>query len=313
VPEGRHFLCLAKLDAATVEGLVVRSTELAEARAAGQERSRPLAGAAIALVFEKPSTRTRVAFEVAAVELGGAGVYLDAQGSQLGRGEPIEDTARVLASYCRAIVYRTFGHERVEAMAAASSVPVINGLTDWVHPCQLIADLATVWQEWGSLAGRRYAWIGDGNNMAHSWLHVAGLLGLDLHLACPDGYQPDPAVLAWARARVDALGRGSIAVTTSPVEAAAGADVISTDVWASMGQEEEALARQRAFAGYCVDEALMAAAAKDAIVLHCLPAHRGEEISAAVLEGPSSRVFRQASNRLHAHAAILEWCLSPAP
>jgi len=307
--EGRHFLCLADLDAATVEGLVTRSAKLAEARDAGAARDRPLASSAIALVFEKPSTRTRVAFEVAAVELGGAGIYLDAQGSQLGRGEPIEDTARVLSSYCRAIVYRTFGHERVTAMASASSVPVINGLTDWVHPCQLVADLATVYQEWGRLDGLRYAWIGDGNNMAHSWLHAAGLLGLDLRLACPDGYRPDPVVVDWARARMAALGRGSVEVTTSPAEACVDADVVSTDVWASMGQEEEAKARQRAFVGYCVDDALLAGASAEAIVLHCLPAHRGEEISAEVLEGSRSRVFRQAGNRLHAHTAILEWCL----
>lgn len=304
----KDFLALSELEPSDLEHLIRRAGELCDTR--GTATKSPLARRAIALVFEKPSTRTRVAFEVAAVELGGAGIFLDAQGSQLGRGEPIEDTARVLSGYCSAIVYRTFEHERVQTMAAASSVPVVNGLTDWVHPCQLVADLLTVQQEHSKLRGFRYAWVGDGNNMAHSWLHAAGLLGLELVLACPNGYQPDPRVVSWARERVSSLGAGSIEVVTEPAEAVAGADVISTDVWASMGQEEEALQRQAAFGSYCVDSELIAGASSDAIVLHCLPAHRGEEISAEVLEGQRSRVWRQAENRLHAHKAILEWCLS---
>jgi len=305
----KHFLSLAELPHGTIEHLVSRADAFCRSRFDEGEK-KLLTNKSIAMVFEKPSTRTRVAFEAAAVEMGGAGIYLDARGSQLGRGEPLEDTARVLASYCVAIVYRTFGHERVEKMASASAVPVINGLTDLLHPCQLIADLLTVHQEWGSLAGRRYAWVGDGNNMANSWINAAADLGLELALACPEGYDPDPGTVEAARRRMAKSGRGSIELSRDPRDAARGAHVISTDVFASMGQEAEAQARLKAFEGFCVDEALVSLAAKDAIVLHCLPAHRGEEISGAVLDGQQSRAWRQAANRLHAHKAILEWSLS---
>ena len=234
-------------------------------------------------------------------------MVLSSQGSQIARGEPIEDTARVLAGYCNAIMIRTFGQDRVEALARWSAVPVINGLSDLHHPCQLAADLLTVLERFGQLDDLRYAWIGDGNNMANSWIEAAGLFGLQLTVACPDGYRPDPAILGQAQARCAASGRGAIAITCDVGAAARGADVLSTDVWASMGQEDEAQKRKLAFVGYCVDEALLATASAQAIVLHCLPAHRGEEITGGVLDGSQSLAWQQAENRLHAQKAILQW------
>jgi ornithine carbamoyltransferase len=311
----RHFLTLADVAPAAWPALLRRARVLKAERAAGQ-RHHALAGKTVALVFEKASTRTRVSFEVGVYELGGHAVVLSAQGSQIARGEPIEDTARVLSGYCHGIVLRTFGQDRVVALAGAAAVPVINGLTDQHHPCQLAADLMTVVERFGGPAGApgdgvvpaglRYAWIGDGNNMAHSWIEAAGLFGLDLVLACPDGYQPDPALVAAARAR-----GGRVELTSDPMVAARGADVVSTDVWASMGQEEETARRKLAFRGYCVDAALMAAASTRAIALHCLPAHRGEEISGEVLDGPQSAAWQQAENRLHAQKALLEHLFAP--
>jgi ornithine carbamoyltransferase len=265
-----------------------------------------LAGKSIALVFEKASTRTRVSFEVGVFELGGHAVVLTSQGSQLARGEPIEDTARVLSGYCHGIMIRTFGQERVAALARAASVPVINGLSDQHHPCQLATDLFTVLEKVGRIDGLRYAWIGDGNNMAQSWIEAAGLFGLDLAIACPEGFAPDPQLVNAARDAQKRLGKGSLLLTTRPAEAAAGANVVSTDVWASMGQEDDAARRKAAFSGYCVDGALMKQAAPDAIVLHCLPAHRGEEITGDVLDGPRSLAWVQSENRLHVGKAILE-------
>lgn len=265
-----------------------------------------LAGKAVALVFEKASTRTRVSFEVATFELGGHAVVISSEGSQIARGEPAEDTARVLASYCHAIVIRTFGQERVAQFARAANVPVINGLSDQHHPCQVATDLFTVRQHFGRIEGLRYAWIGDGNNMANSWIEAAGMFGLDLVLACPDGFAPDAALVAAARAAQQRLGTGSIELTTDPREAAAGAHVLNTDVWASMGQEAEAARRKVAFAGYCLDTALVQSAEDSAIVLHCLPAHRGEEITGEVLDGPRSLAWVQAENRLHVGKAIVE-------
>ncbi len=262
----------------------------------------------IALVFEKNSTRTRVSFEVAAYELGGHAVVLTSDGSQIARGEPAEDTARVLASYCSAIMIRTFGQDRVAAFARASSVPVINGLSDQHHPCQVATDLYTVREHFGRIDGLRYAWIGDGNNMANSWLEAAGMFGLDLRLACPEGYAPHPDLVNAARAAQAKLGKGSILLTTDPREAAAGAHVLNTDVWVSMGQTDE-VSRRAAFKGYCIDPAILAIATKDAIVLHCLPAHRGEEITGDVLDGPQSRAWKQAENRLHVAKAILEYVM----
>ncbi|RMH43559.1 MAG: ornithine carbamoyltransferase [Deltaproteobacteria bacterium] len=309
----RDLLRLTDLTADELLGLLPRAAELKAARQRGQP-VRTLAGRTLGMVFEKASTRTRVSFEIGMVELGGYAVYLTSQGTQIGRGEPIEDTARVLGRYCHGIVIRTFAQSRCDELARWSPVPVINGLTDLLHPCQVVADLFTVYElRDGDVAGARYAWIGDGNNMANSWIHAAGMLGLELRLACPEGFDPDPEVLADARARLADLGRGRIDIVREPAAAAAGADVLSTDVWASMGQEEEAERRRRAFRGFCIDEALLARAAPDALVLHCLPAHRGEEITHGVIEGPQSAVWRQAENRLHVQKAILELFLSAPP
>ncbi|HEU0032864.1 MAG TPA: ornithine carbamoyltransferase [Kofleriaceae bacterium] len=285
-------------------------------RAAALDRDRiatTLAHKTIALVMEKASTRTRVSFEVAAYELGGHAIVLSSQGSQIARGEPPEDTARVLASYCHAIVVRTFGQDRVAQFARASAVPVINGLSDQHHPCQVATDLFTVREHFGragrELDGLRYAWIGDGNNMAQSWIEAAGLFGLDLVIACPDGYGPDAQLVTAARARQQRSGKGRITLTTDPREAARGADVLNTDVWASMGQEDEAARRRVAFAGYCIDAGMLQLAARDAIVLHCLPAHRGEEITSDVLDGPQSLAWIQASNRMPIAKALLEYVM----
>jgi ornithine carbamoyltransferase len=234
-------------------------------------------------------------------ELGGHAVVLSSQGSQIARGEPIEDTARVLSGYCQGIVLRTFGQERVAQLARHASVPVINGLSDQHHPCQVATDLFTVREKFGRIEGLRYAWVGDGNNMANSWIEAAGLFKLELALACPQGFGPDADLVRTARDR-----GARLTLTTDPKAAAEGAHVISTDVWASMGQEDEAAARRAAFAGYCVDTALVNRGAGDAIVLHCLPAHRGEEITGDVLDGPRSLAWVQAENRLHIGKAILE-------
>ncbi len=301
----RDFLSLYEFSADEFRGVLARAIELKAIRLRG-EGAASMAGKVLGMVFEKASTRTRVSFEVGMFELGGHAVYLSTAGSQIGRGEPICDTARVLSGYCQAILIRTFGHERIEELAKWSSVPVINGLTDLYHPCQIVADLQTVMERKGGIEGFRYAWIGDGNNMAHSWINAAAILGLDLVLACPEGYEPAAAVMAEAERRIEASGSGSITLVRDPRDAAKGSRVISTDVWASMGQEEENNVRRKAFNGYCVSQELLSHADKDAMVLHCLPAHRGEEISAEVLEGPQSAVFQQAENRLHAQKAILE-------
>ena len=274
--------------------------DVARAMKRGDYRDQPLAGRSLAMLFEKSSTRTRVSFEVGAAQLGGRALFLSSRDVQLGRGEPIRDTARVLSRYVDLIMIRTFGQSLVQELAVYASVPVINGLTDLLHPCQVMADVFTVQENLGvDLAPRRIAWVGDGNNMANSWLNAAYRFGFELRLACPEGYRPDAKILA--RAATTAR----IVVTADPVEAVTGADVVNTDVWASMGQEQEAEARARAFAGYQVDEGLMAKAAPGAIFLHCLPAHRGEEVSEGVLEGPSARVFDQAENRLHVQKALM--------
>ncbi|MES2305588.1 MAG: ornithine carbamoyltransferase [Gemmatimonadota bacterium] len=278
--------CLALLDTAV-------------AMKSGAYREKPLLGKSLALIFAKSSTRTRVSFEVGTRQLGGEPIFLSHKDIQLGRGEPLKDTARVLSRFVQGIMIRTYGQAELFELAQYATIPIINGLTDLLHPCQLLADLLTVKEEFGTLEGRVVAWIGDGNNMANSWIEAAGLLGFELRLACPEGYEPD-------RALFDANSRKTkITITEDPEEAVAGADVVNTDVWASMGQEEESLARRQAFKGYIVDEALMRAAEVNAIVLHCLPAHRGEEISEGVLEGPRSRVWDQAENRLHAQKALL--------
>ncbi|HET8655279.1 MAG TPA: ornithine carbamoyltransferase [Longimicrobiaceae bacterium] len=279
---------------------LLRALDLAAAMKAGEYRELPLRGKTLAMIFTKSSTRTRVSFEIGALQLGGHGVFLSARDIQLGRGEPIRDTARVLSRFVDGIMIRTYAHADVEELARFASVPVINGLTDLLHPCQILADLQTVRENLGpDLGGVKVAWIGDGNNMANSWLNAAFRLGFELRLACPEGYDPDPEILDRAR------GAAPVVLTRDPAEAAAGADVVNTDVWASMGQEEEAAERSRAFRGYCVDDALMSRASDRAIFLHCLPAHRGEEVSDAVIEGPRSRVFDEAENRLHAQKAVM--------
>jgi ornithine carbamoyltransferase len=308
----RDFLSLSDVSEDEFAALLERAAELKAIRARG-ERQLTLDGKVLGMVFEKASTRTRVSFEVGMFELGGHGVYLAPQGTQIARGEPIEDTARVLGGYCHAIVIRTFAQDRVETLAKWAPVPVVNGLTDMLHPCQLISDLFTVHELRGDIRSVRYAWIGDGNNMANSWLNAASLLGLDLTLACPEGFDPDPDILAAARERVAERGVGRIALVREPTAAAAGAHVVSTDVWASMGQEEEAETRRKVFTGYGVDEHLLARANPDAIVLHCLPAHRGEEISASVIDSQQSVVWRQAENRLHVQKSILELLLRAGP
>jgi ornithine carbamoyltransferase len=299
----RDFLRITDLDRGGLLELVERA---AEWKLLGRSGPRPLEGQTVGLVFEKSSTRTRVSFEVAAYQLGGHALFLSPRDTQLGRGEPIRDTARVLSRYLDALVVRTFGHDKLEDIARFADVPVVNALTDASHPCQVAADLLTVAERFGADVLQRghlkVAWIGDGNNMANSWLEACALLGFDLALACPPGYDPDAALLARCG--------GKARVVRSPAEAAAGAHVINTDVWASMGQEAEQARREKDFAGFIVDEALLARARPDAVVLHCLPAHRGEEISDAVLEGPRSAVFDEAENRLHVQKALLELLLA---
>src|SRR5690349_11870390 len=263
-------------------------------------REAPLAGKTLAMIFAKSSTRTRVSFEVGAYQLGGQALFLSSRDIQLGRGEPIPDTARVLSRYVDGIMIRTFAHAEVEEMARHATVPVINGLTDLSHPCQVLADLFTVREALGSWDGKRIAWVGDGNNMANSWIEAAQVLGFELRLACPAGFGPNHAIFD----RANAAG-ACLSITEVPEEAVAGAHVVNTDVWASMGQEAEAEARRNAFKGYTVDRELMALADRTAIFLHCLPAHRGEEVSADVIEGPQSRVFDEAENRLHVQKALL--------
>jgi len=273
--------------------------DLAARMKRGDYAERPLAGRTLAMIFAKSSTRTRVSFEVGAYQLGGHALFLSSRDIQLGRGEPIRDMARVLSRYVDGIMIRTFDQPDVEELARFSTVPVINGLTDLQHPCQILADLLTVREAIGGWENKVVAWIGDGNNMAHSWLDAAGVLGFELRLACPSGYQPDPAILARSQART------RVVLTDDPAEAAAGAHVVNTDVWASMGQEAEQAERELAFKGFIVDAALMRRAASGAIFLHCLPAHRGEEVSDEVIEGAQSRVWDEAENRLHVQKALM--------
>lgn len=267
-------------------------------------RPTPLAGKTLAMIFAKSSTRTRVSFEVGARQLGADALFLSTADIQLGRGEPISDTARVLSRMVDGIMIRTFAQADLEQLALHGSIPVINGLTDEFHPCQILADLLTVYEHKGKLKGLKVAFIGDGNNMAHSMLIGCSKLGIDVAVASPAGYAPKARYVAWAQENAQAHG-SLVRVTEDPAEAVCGADVVCTDVWASMGQEAEAQARRAAFAGYQVDEALLARARADAIFLHCLPAHRGEEVAAGVIDGPQSVVFDEAENRLHAQKAVL--------
>lgn len=301
----RDFLALSDLSTAELRALLQRAAELKAIQADGEHIS-PLAGKTLAMIFEKASTRTRVSFEVGMYQLGGHALMISSRDSQLGRGEPISDTAQVLSRYVDGIMIRTFEHEKLEALARHSSIPVINGLTDFNHPCQLLADLLTISEEFGleHLAERKVAWIGDGNNMAHSWMVAAQRLGFELRIACPREYQPNEKLLKRLREE-----GAEIQLSHDPLEAAAGADVLTTDVWASMGQEEEFHARAFLFAPFIVNQTLMQRAAPEAIFLHCLPAHRGEEVSAEVIDGPQSRIFSEAENRLHGQKALMEWLM----
>jgi len=299
----RDFLRLTDLSLKEIETLLKRSLELKKKWKKGQLSS-PLSGRSLGLIFDKPSTRTRVSFEVAMTQLGGHSIYLDPGTTQIKRGEPIADSARVLSRYLDGIVIRTFAQTTVEEWAHWSSVPIINGLTDLLHPCQVFCDLLTIVEKRGDYRGLKIAYIGDGNNMANSWVEAVSLLDFSLALACPDGYQPDSQVLKEAYGR-----KARLELIADPSQAVAGADVVYTDVWASMGQEKEKKERKKVFKRYQLNAGLLRKARKGALVMHCLPAHAGEEISAEVLEGPQSVVFDQAENRLHGQKAILEWLL----
>lgn len=297
----RHFLTLGDFTAAELERLLARAIELKAMRREGL-RHEPLKNKVLAMLFEKSSTRTRVSFESVMIQCGGGAIFLSPRDTQLGRGEPVEDTARVLSRMSDVIVVRTFEHEKLERFAAHATVPVINALTDRYHPCQLLADLQTYIEQRGTLKGRAVAWVGDGNNMCNSYIEAARLFEFELRISTPPGYDPDSALLKAA------VGRATL--TRKPQDAVRGADLVVTDVWTSMGQELEQATRLRDFAQYQVNARLMALAKPDALFMHCLPAHRGEEVSADVIDGPQSVVWDEAENRLHAQKALLEMLVS---
>ncbi|MDB4971734.1 MAG: Ornithine carbamoyltransferase [Myxococcaceae bacterium] len=305
----RHFLTLRDLSRDELLQVIARASELKRLR--GQPtHPKPLAGKSIGILLEKSSTRTRISFEVGTYELGGLPITLKPGDIQLGRGETLEDSGRMFSRFLHAVVFRTSTHERLRQLAAHSTVPVINGLCDLHHPTQLLADLQTVQESLGHLEGLRVAWVGDGNNMSHSWIEAASILGFDLLLACPVGYEPNAEILRLARQSP----RSDIRVLTGPravEEAVRDADVVTTDVWVSMGQEGETGARNEVFLDFTVTDARMKLAKPSAIFLHCLPAHRGEEVSADVIDGAQSRVWDEAENRLHAQKALLELLLAP--
>jgi ornithine carbamoyltransferase len=296
----RHFLTLRDLSSDELNTLIRRAIELKAMQKRG-EIYEPLKNRVLGMVFEKSSTRTRVSFEAGMAQFGGHAIFLSPRDTQLGRGEPVEDTARVLSRMVDVIMIRTFEHEKLEAFAAHSQVPVINALTDMYHPCQLLADVQTYVEHRGDIAGKTVAWIGDGNNMCHSYINAAIQFDFKLNIACPQGYEPDAMLVESAGERVRLMG--------DPREAAQDADLVTTDVWASMGQEEEQKVREKAFAAFEVNDALMACARPDAVFMHCLPAHRGEEVSASVIDGAQSIVWDQAENRLHAQKALMEFLL----
>ncbi len=296
----RHFLTLNDLSRGELHELIQRAIELKIQQKAGNIFE-PLKNKVLGMVFEKSSTRTRVSFETGMVQFGGQAIFLSPRDTQLGRGEPIEDSARVLSRMVDIIMIRTFEHEKIQRFAEYSRVPVINALTNEYHPCQLLADMQTYFEHRGDISGRRVAWIGDGNNMCHSYINAAKQFGFQLQIASPEGYLPDAHILA--------AGDGYSALSTSPRTAVQDADLIVTDVWASMGQEEEQAAREQAFADYQVNPELMALAKPDALFMHCLPAHRGEEVAAAVIDGTQSVVWDEAENRLHSQKALLEFLI----
>ncbi len=300
-PQPRHFLSLLDFSGAELRDLISRAIELKTIQRSGKIFE-PLKNRTLGMLFEKSSTRTRVSFEAGMVQLGGHAIFLSPDDTQLGRGEPIEDSARVISSMVDCIIIRTYKHDTLELFAANSSVPVINALTDLLHPCQLLADMQTYFEQRGDIAGRKVAWIGDGNNMCHSYINAAHQFGFELRIATPEGYAPDNAILE--------VAGDSCQLIQDPMEAAAGVDLVVTDVWASMGQEEEQSKRQQAFAGYQVNEQLMAEANSDALFMHCLPAHRGEEVAAAVIDRADAVVWEEAENRLHSQKALLEKLLT---
>jgi len=297
----RHFLTLLDLTPDELRELIRHASELKDIHRRG-ERHEPLRGRTLAMIFEKSSTRTRVSFEAGMAQLGGHALFLSPRDTQLGRGEPIEDTARVLSRMVDVVMIRTFEQEKLEAFAAHSRVPVINGLTDMFHPCQLLADMQTYFEHRGDIRGKTVAWIGDGNNMCHSYINAARQLDFNLKVACPEGFEPHRSVYAPAGERVEIL--------RDPVAAAAEAALVVTDVWASMGQEEEQTRRREAFATFQVTDEVMEAAEKDALFMHCLPAHRGEEVASSVIDRPDSVVWDEAENRMHAQKALLEFLLT---
>lgn len=307
----KHFLCLSEIDATPLRVMLDRAREMKHARhvarrdaAHALRQAQPLAGRTLAMIFEKPSTRTRVSFEVGMYELGGHALYLNSNDMQLGRGETVADTARVLSRYADAITLRCHAHETLTELAGAATVPVINALSNLTHPCQVMADILTFEEHRGPIAGTAIAWVGDGNNMAHAWMMAAAKFGFALRIACPAEFAPKAEALARARA----LG-ADITLTHDPREAVAGVHAVNADTWVSMG-DTDAEARMKRLAPYQVNGALMALAAPDALFLHCLPAHRGEEVTVEVIDGPQSVVWDEAENRLHVQKAILLWCLN---
>jgi len=297
----RHFLSLRDLSPEELGNIIARAIELKGIQKRG-EIHESLRNKMLALVFDKSSTRTRVSFETGMTQLGGNSMFLSPRDTQLGRGEPLEDTARVLSRMVDVIVIRTHSHKTVETFAAYSKVPVINALTDLLHPCQLLADIQTFVEHKGEIRGRTVAWVGDGNNVCHSWMNAASLLGFKLNIATPEGYRPNEKLVSECK--------DSTELFTDPGAAVKNADVVVTDTWASMGQEEEKKEREQAFAGFMVDAALMKKAAPDALFMHCLPAYRGSEVAADIIDGPQSVVWDEAENRLHAQKALLEFLLS---
>jgi ornithine carbamoyltransferase len=296
----RHFLTLTDLTSGELTAILYRAIELKALHKKG-EHYQPLTNRVLAMVFEKSSTRTRVSFEAGMAQFGGHAIFLSPRDTQLGRGEPIEDSARVLSRMADCIMVRTYEHEKIECFAEFSSVPVINGLTDEVHPCQLLADMQTFLEHRGDIKGRTVTWIGDGNNMCHSYMHAAKLLDFKLNIACPEGYEPKNKFIDETSTHVELM--------RDPGQACKDSDLIVTDVWASMGQEDEQARREAAFAPYQVNSALMSIASSDALFMHCLPAHREEEVSAGVIDGKQSVVWDEAENRLHAQKALLEFLL----
>jgi ornithine carbamoyltransferase len=294
----RHFITLLDLSSNEFRALIQRAIELKRSNGLDYE---PLRNQVLGMIFEKSSTRTRISFEIGMIQLGGNAIFLSPRDTQLGRGEPLEDSARVISSMVNCVMMRTHRHQTVIKFAQYSKVPVINGLTDRFHPCQLLADMQTYFEHRGDIAGKTVTWIGDGNNMCHSYINAARLLGFKLRIACPKGYEPETELIAAAGGRVTLMH--------DPMAAAEQSDLVTTDVWASMGQEAEQQQRMEAFQHFQVDQTVMRKAAPDALFMHCLPAHRGEEVSADVIDGPQSVVWDEAENRLHAQKALLEFLL----